>query len=321
MDYTQLLYFKTAARLGSITEASKQLYVTQPNISRAIARLEKELGVHFFDRIGGNRIQLNHVGKIFLERVECAFGELQEGIRELEDYNGKETGVISFSIPQHRLFSSLMADYMKNHSGVKIKQYLHSNQESKALLLTRDLDFAITFVRPGQEDDCFSYVPLLQDEMFMLVSVDNPLAQKEVIDLSDIRDERIAINNSCIDYMSIFGEYCQQAGFVPRAIFEGDDASVMHDLLHSNHVVSPIPAVLQMRMDTGNEPSGQPSKQIVPLRIRNPECRYELGILTLKGHYMTLASKSFLDYLQTTLPDTFSKYREAFYARRQHPHG
>lgn len=64
MDYTQLLYFKTVAKLGNVTEASKELYVTQPNISRAISRLEKELGVRIFDRVGGNRIELNRSGEL-----------------------------------------------------------------------------------------------------------------------------------------------------------------------------------------------------------------------------------------------------------------
>lgn len=313
MDYTQLLYFKTVARLGSVSEAAKELYVTQPNISRAISRLEDEMGVRFFDRVGGNRIQLNRCGEIFLERVERSFGELKEGLRELEDYNGKESGVISFALPQHRLFSSQMADYMKEHTGVKINQYLHSYTESKSLLLARKIDFAFSFIRPGKKDELFAYEPLWQDEIFLLVSVENPLAKRHVIDLREIRDERIAINNSCVDYMRIFEDYCQQAGFEPKTIFEGDDSSVMHGLLHGNYAVSPIPAILQMRMDTGNEPAGRPSQKIVPLRIKNPACRYELGIVTLKGHYLTAAARSFLAYLRTALPESFEEYRNEFY--------
>ncbi len=315
MDYTQLLYFKTVARLGNVTEASKELYVTQPNISRAVSRLEKELGVQFFDRVGGNRIELNHSGELFLARVERSFYELEEGVRELKDIESGAGGAVSFAIPQNRLLSALVAEYMRDHPQMRVNQSLHSYHESKQLLQTRDIDFAISFVRPGERESGILYEPLLGDEMFMLVSEDNPLANREEIELAEIRDMNVAINNSCVDYVQTFKRYCRQAGFEPRTVFEGDDSSVMHDLLHNNLVVSPIPAVLQMRMDTGNEPAGLPSKRILPLRIVAPECRYELGIVTLEGHYMTKVSRSFLAYLKSKLPELFEKYREEFYAR------
>ncbi len=45
MDLSQLHYFRTAARTGNLSQAARELFVTQPNLSRSIARLETELGV------------------------------------------------------------------------------------------------------------------------------------------------------------------------------------------------------------------------------------------------------------------------------------
>lgn len=39
MELTQLKYFQTVAKLGSVSKAAKELYVTQPNLSRSIMRL------------------------------------------------------------------------------------------------------------------------------------------------------------------------------------------------------------------------------------------------------------------------------------------
>ena len=222
---------------------------------------------------------------------------------------------MSFAIPQNRLLSTLVAEYMRVHPQMCVNQSLHSYHECKRLLQTRDIDFAISFVRPGERESGILYEPLLNDEMFMLVSENNLLANRGQIELAEIRDMNVAINNSCVDYVQTFKRYCRQAGFEPRTVFEGDDSSVMHDLLHNNMVVSPIPAVLQMRMDTGNEPAGRPSRYIRPLRIIAPECRYELGIITLEGHYMTKVTESFLSYLKGKLPELFKKYREEFYER------
>lgn len=50
MELTQLNYFQTLARMEHMTRAARALYITQPSLSQAIARLEAELGVPLFDR-------------------------------------------------------------------------------------------------------------------------------------------------------------------------------------------------------------------------------------------------------------------------------
>ncbi len=64
MEIYELQYFLAAAEFESIHKASARLRVSSPAISRAVARLEEELGVSLFERIGRN-IVLSHHGKRF----------------------------------------------------------------------------------------------------------------------------------------------------------------------------------------------------------------------------------------------------------------
>ena len=50
MQLSQLMYFVTVAEQGSINRAAEKLFVTQPNLSKAIGNLESELKVRIFDR-------------------------------------------------------------------------------------------------------------------------------------------------------------------------------------------------------------------------------------------------------------------------------
>ena len=61
--------FITAAELGSLTEAAKKLYVTQPAISHAIKKLEDELGVQIFHR-ENSKLSLNETGKVAAEYAD-----------------------------------------------------------------------------------------------------------------------------------------------------------------------------------------------------------------------------------------------------------
>src|SRR4051812_43656961 len=74
-------YFQAVARHQHVSRAAADLRVAQPALSRAIARLEAELGVPLFDR-RGRRVRLNRFGAMFLVRAGRALDELGQGQRE-----------------------------------------------------------------------------------------------------------------------------------------------------------------------------------------------------------------------------------------------
>ena len=69
MDIKSLTYFLTAAREGSITKAANSLNLTQPNLSRQISNLEKEIGKKLFIR-SNYSIKLTSDGVLLKKRAE-----------------------------------------------------------------------------------------------------------------------------------------------------------------------------------------------------------------------------------------------------------
>lgn len=69
MELLQLQYFLVVARLEHVTEAARTLHVTQSSLSKTIQRLEEDLGVPLFDRIG-RKLRLNEFGSQFLRRAK-----------------------------------------------------------------------------------------------------------------------------------------------------------------------------------------------------------------------------------------------------------
>lgn len=64
MEWQQLEYFVTVAKLEHMTRAAEALAISQPALSRSISKLEEELGVPLFDR-QGRSIMLNRYGELF----------------------------------------------------------------------------------------------------------------------------------------------------------------------------------------------------------------------------------------------------------------
>ena len=93
MDISQLKYFEVCANLENITKAADKLNIVQPALSQSIRKLEVELGVNLFDRIGRS-IRLNDNGRILLKYTGQILALMESAKGELQDHIKRETGLI-----------------------------------------------------------------------------------------------------------------------------------------------------------------------------------------------------------------------------------
>ncbi|MEY8354486.1 LysR family transcriptional regulator [Lachnospiraceae bacterium 54-53] len=117
MEIRQLEYFVTTADYGSLNKAAEQLYTSQPNVSKVIANLEKELGVMLFER-NSRGIRLTEQGKM-LYGYALSILKNSNMIRSLVQ---KKTGsYFSVSGYQSSILTRLMADMYENYKDKEIK--------------------------------------------------------------------------------------------------------------------------------------------------------------------------------------------------------
>ena len=84
-----LFVFEAAARCGNFTRAAQELYVSQPAVSRMLARMEDHIGVRLFERVRGG-IELTENGRILYRKISEGFNGIESAIREIE---ARATGV------------------------------------------------------------------------------------------------------------------------------------------------------------------------------------------------------------------------------------
>jgi len=92
-----LFVFEAAARCGNFTRAAQELYVSQPAVSRMLARMEDHIGVRLFERVRGG-IELTESGEILYRKISEGFSGIESAIREIEARaTGVETVTLSVS--------------------------------------------------------------------------------------------------------------------------------------------------------------------------------------------------------------------------------
>ena len=107
MDITKLKYFTVAAECGSFSETARRLYTSQPNISRQISSLEKELGATLFFR-NNQSVRLTRSGEYLYEQTKDLPTQLErvfETVRALgrEDAGELRIGLLAGQRPDREM--------------------------------------------------------------------------------------------------------------------------------------------------------------------------------------------------------------------------
>ena len=84
MDFKELEYFSTIVKCGNLTHAARQLYVSQPTLSKFLQKLEEDLGLVLFQR-GSRRLKLTYAGQRYYAHVERILSQKREMDAEMTD--------------------------------------------------------------------------------------------------------------------------------------------------------------------------------------------------------------------------------------------
>ncbi len=188
MNLNQLYYFMKLAELEHFTQAAKELFITQPSLSGSISSLEEELGLELFHR-QGRSIKLTKYGQKFYEYVSSALTELEKGIEYAKEESGALGGVIDIGcIP------TIIGDYLPT----SINNYLERvNSKTKFHVYNAMSLDIITGLKTGKYDIGFGsfvenepdieFIPVMYQELILLVNKKCHLAEKDFLYLDDLQ--------------------------------------------------------------------------------------------------------------------------------------
>lgn len=233
MELLQLRYFKAAAELENFSLVAEKYMVPQPSISKTIKKLENELGVQLFDRIG-KRIALNGNGKVFYDKISDALNSIDEGVEHLTN---SQTNIVIYRQAGGRLALLLIADYMTSNNNVYISSVGYSSE------LQNNYDF--TFMQPNDQLEHMNYVKLMDDEIICVASKDHPITKRKgPISIKDLKDENFIGHYKSMNIRQSTDEYCKkEGGFTPHYVYETNDYLAIRYLVAKNKGVALLPKV------------------------------------------------------------------------------
>ncbi len=298
MELLQLSYFRVVAQREHMTRAAEELNVTQPSLSRTIARLEREVGVPLFDR-RGRGLRLTQYGAAFLRHVDRVFQELDDAAAELRDMGGLERGSVSLAAGALHWLPGVLEPFLAVHPEVRFH------------LVRRSLPELVRLVEDGEVDYCFvpdippstrtTWQHLRTAPIAVMVPSSHRLAGRARVELRELADEEMILGKPGDILRETMDGYFRQVGIRPRVASEVDEPAAVEDFVAAGLGVAFIPGLLKP-----TPPHGLTAR----VAISDPPCKLALGLAWNTDRYLSLAARAFRDHVVSHFavvpPDTGS---------------
>lgn len=281
----RLAQFAAVARLEHVTRAAELLGMPQPTLSRAIARLEGELGVALLAR-EGRTVRLTRAGHLLLGSVERALGELERGVRAVAAEADPAAGRVAFGF-LHTMGTDavpgLLRGFREDHPRVRFQLV----QDYVAAMLERlragELDLCL--VSPLPDDPRLTARPLDEQVLHLVVPADHRLAGRRRIRLAEVAREPFVALEHGYGLRQITDDFCAEAGFTPRIAFEGEEAETLRGLVAAGLGVALLP------------PGTAPRPGVVDLTVTAPRTRRAIGLAWVTGRPLAAPAEAFREFV------------------------
>ena len=237
MDTEALRWFQQVADGVTVTEVGDLEMVSQPAVSRALGRLEKQVGTPLLHRTG-RTLRMTQAGSAFKRHVDALLHELDDGLAAVAQLADPDSGTVALAF-QHSLGTWLVPDLIRS---------MHLDRPGVQFALTQvtdeptggtEADLLLGSRAPGPGHRSH---PLTSEPLRLVTATEHRLRRRRRISLRDVAGEPFVGLRATSALRAQTDELCARAGFMPDVVFEGDDLSTVRGLVAAGLGIAVVPA-------------------------------------------------------------------------------
>jgi LysR family hydrogen peroxide-inducible transcriptional activator len=241
MEVHQLRYVCAIADTGNFSRAAERCQVAQPSLSQQVLKLEEELGVKLFDRLGRS-IRLTEAGRAFIPRARVILEQMEAARSSAADKNADLRGSVAVGViptVAPYLMPNYTADFAKRYPDAKIR--IVEDTTSVLVEGLRDLSIDVAILALPLRHKDLELFPIRTEPLFAVLRRDHPRASAKSLALKDLRGESFVMlrDGHCFRDLSI--NTCARARITPHIAFESGQFSSLLGMVASGIGVSLIP--------------------------------------------------------------------------------
>lgn len=241
MELDQLRYFLKVAERLNMTRAAEDLGISQPALSRAIQKLEEELGQPVLDR-RTRAVALTDAGSLLQSRAQQILSILEDTKAEIVD-DAQSGRVRLGAIPTIAPFflPSVLRDFAKQHPKAALVVQEQTTDRLLKSITQGEIDLAI--VALPIQSRYLEVLPLFDEELFLVLPTGHPLRARRGIRLPDVEPFPFILLDEAHCLSDQIMSFCRQKSFQPVAVERTSQLATVQELVSLGHGVSLVPAM------------------------------------------------------------------------------
>lgn len=295
MNLRHLETFVAVAEEASFSRAAERLSVVQSAVSAGIRTLEAELGAQLFERLARGAA-LTDAGRALLpearatlvaaDGARAAVGEARDGLR-----GTVVLGIMQSMRPPAPNVAALLASFRRTHPKVEVRvRHGGGSAMMAGQVRAGDLDLGFLSLSGGQPG--LSLTPLSRQAIDLACSAGHPLASREWVELSELRDEVFA-DLPAMWGTRILNDQAFGAAKASRTItYEINDTSTLVEFVRYGLAITLMPRSL----------IGE-TADIVSVPIRHHAPVFEIALASPTDRRMTAAAQALEEHIRGSAPD------------------
>ncbi|MDP4171111.1 MAG: LysR family transcriptional regulator [Bacillota bacterium] len=283
MAIFQYEVFLTVVESGSFTKAGEKLGLSQSGVSHNISTLETELGIVLLRR-NRNGISLTDAGERIIPHIRQIIHHAKLLEQEAALIQGIEVGSIkigTFPSFSSKFLPGLIHKFIKKFPGIQIELYEggYDNIEDWIASGTVDIGF---LTHPSRE---FETIPLLKDELFVLVPENHRLNTMKLVQVESIHNESFIMPKAGCDVL--IKRLFRENNVLPNVIFEIEDNNTIISMVQEGLGITIIPEMVL--------PKNVPYTKVIPL---DTNLYREIGIAIKSFKQSSPSIKKFMEIVK-----------------------
>ncbi|SFK18925.1 MULTISPECIES: LysR family transcriptional regulator [Streptomyces] len=246
-DSRHIRTFHEVVRTGSYSAAARSLGYTQPAITQQMKALERTVGTPLFLR-AGRRMRLTEAGEALSRHAGVILGSMETAQRQMTALTRLRAGrvrVCAFPSAGATLVPEALARLAADHPGVRVELQESEPPESLDRVVRGECDITLAFTYPGLREQVpgeLVEIPLLEDQLTVLLPAGHPMARRRAVRLAELADERWIAG--CLRCRTNFLHECAELGFAPDIVFTTDDNLVVQSLVAEGLGIAMMPGLV-----------------------------------------------------------------------------
>lgn len=286
MNLEELQWFVVLAETEHVTEAAAELGVSQPTLSRALARFENEAGTRLFDRVN-RRLRLNAYGEIMLEHARRGVAEMRTATERIAALRDPDSGRVRLAF-LHSLANWYVPEQLRRFResapAIGFDLFQGPAHEITRRVLDGQADIAITAPRPDLPG--IVWRRLYVDQLCLAVPHGHRLADRAKVRLSAVASEPFIALGEQAGLRQLTDQLLADDEVDPDIVFEATEIPTVEGLVAAGFGVAVVPV-----------PRDGGTSKAVHVPLSNAGARREVGVVWARDRALPPPARRFADFL------------------------